>query len=294
MKDNIDRPLAAILTLNTIAHTVGAAGVGAQSAHVFGDRWVAVTSAVLTLLILFLSEIIPKTLGAVYARYLATFTAYTVKLMIVTLYPLVVLSEWLAQLVAGRTRQRSVERDEISSMADLGFGEGVLNAHESRVIKNLLQLRNVNVSDIMTPRAVVVMFPQTMTVGEVFNSEHSLRFARIPVYRENPDDLTGVVHRYDILQAHREGRDGNPLEDLAQPIHTVPEHGSVASCFDAFVHQQQQLFQVVDEYGGTAGIITLEDAMETLLGVEIVDETDSVEDMRKWAQTRAKRRQRPV
>ena len=283
MKRDIDRPLAAILTLNTIAHTVGAAGVGAQSAIVFGDVWVGVTSAVLTILILVLSEIIPKRLGAVYAQGLASFTAWMTDLLIKILLPIVVSLEWINRLVGGRRSQARLSRAEFNSMADLGRREGAISAGESLVIRNVLALREIEVRQIMTPRRVVFALDQDMTVGEALNQRRVVRFARIPIHSGDLDHITGLVTRFDIHQARHRDEADRTLKSLARPIRPVPEHASVGAVMEQFLEHDSQLFQVVDEYGGTAGIVTLEDAMETLLGVEIVDETDQEIDMRALA-----------
>ncbi|NBC96487.1 MAG: DUF21 domain-containing protein [Deinococcus-Thermus bacterium] len=292
MKHDIDRPLAAILTLNTIAHTVGAAGVGAQSAIVFGDAWVGLTSAVLTLLILVLSEIIPKRLGAVYNRALAPFTAWMTGLLILVLTPIVKVLEWINRRVGGRKEQARLSRAELHSMAEYGRQEGAISPGEAHVIRNLLALREIEIRRIMTPRNVVFTLEQDLTVGEAVSPDRTLRFARIPIHAGDPDRITGFVARYDINQAHTRGQDQATLKELARPIRPVPEHASVADAIEQFLEHHEQLFQVVDEYGGTAGIVTLEDAMETLLGVEIVDETDAVVDMQALARRILERRQR--
>lgn len=294
MKEGIDRPLSAILTLNTVAHTVGAAGVGAKAQGVFGSEWVSVISAVLTLLILLLSEIVPKTLGAVYSKELSGFTAFVTDFITRSLLPLVWVCELLSRLVAGRRRQPALTREEFASLTELGPKEGALREEEATIIRNLLGLRAVLVRDVMTPRNVVLMFQADRTVGEVAGPRFRLPFARMPVYGQTPDELLGIVHRYDLLQAHKAGRDDRPLRELMRPIHVVPEHGSVADAMRQMVQRRAQMFGVVDEYGGTAGVVTMEDAIETLLGVEIVDETDKVADMRAMARRRHEERLKRV
>ena len=291
MKANIDRPLSAILTLNTVAHTVGAAGVGAQVAAIFGRQWLGVASAVLTALILFLSEIIPKTLGAVWHKRLAAFTAYTIQGMILLLWPIVGLCMWLGQWVGGTQRAQRMTREELASLAHLGREDGALRRDEYRVMRNLIELRNVRLKDVMTPRHVVTMHPVERTVGELMRDAEPPRFARMPVYRDNPDHLIGFVPRYEILRCYHAGENDQTLEALAQPLLALPEHASVADALRQLVAQQQQIAQVVDEYGGTAGIVTFEDTIESLLGVEIVDETDPAPDMRELAKRRQAIRQ---
>ncbi len=282
MKDNIERPLAAILTLNTVAHTIGAAGVGAQSYIAFGSEWVAVTSAVLTVLILVFSEIIPKTLGVVYAGRLASFTAYTITGMIYLSYPLVVIFQSLSNLL-GRKHEQKLTREEFALMAELGQTEGALHEKEHRIIQNLLRLRKTHVRDVMTPRTVVLMLQKDTTVQQALDQHGPLQFARIPVHGDGPDDVIGIVLRREIDMAVRDGRENSAMEELAGPIHAVPEDAALDDVLDEFIRRRGQLFLAIDEHGGTAGIITLEDVIETLLGAEIVDETDEVVDMRKLA-----------
>lgn len=288
MQQNIERPLAAILTLNTFAHTFGAAGVGAETQKLFGD-WVALISILVTLSILVFSEIIPKTLGAVYANPLAGFTAYTVQGMIWTAWPLVVVLEALSKRLRG-AHPAVITREEIAVVADLGMQTGALHERESGVIRNLLQLASIRVEDVMTPRPVVFVLGKDTTVGEFLEKHESVPFSRILIQGESIDEIVGVVLQRDLHQAGREGRQSARLEIYAKPIHAVPMTASVAAALEQFISRQEHIFLAVDEYGGTAGIITLEDVIETLLGVEIVDETDSVEDMRKLARERAQRR----
>ncbi|MHC4442058.1 MAG: hemolysin family protein [Planctomycetota bacterium] len=281
MKQNIDRPLAAILTLNTIAHTVGAAGVGAQALVKFGSEWVAVVSAILTILILVFSEIIPKTLGVVYTTKLAGINAYIIKGMIILTYPLVVLFQGLSRLLSSRVRHTRLTRKEVALIAELGQAEGALQEKEYQVIRNLLRLNNIRVKKIMTPRNVVFMLAKDMTVKEAADQHSPLRFSRIPVYATGPDDIVGIVLRPEIYDKVRGQANQCKLEQIVQPIHAVPETAAVGQVLNELVQRRDHIFLVVDEYGGTAGIVTLEDAIETLLGVEIVDETDVVTDMRR-------------
>ena len=282
MKENIERPLSAILTLNTVAHTIGAAGVGAQSYELFGSEWVAVTSAILTLLILVISEIIPKTLGVVYAGPFAPFTAYTITGMIYMTYPLVIVFQRLSGMLGKRHGQK-LTREEFAVIAELGQTEGALHEKEYRIIRNLLRMRKVRVRDVMTPRTVAFMLQKDMTVRQVLDEHGSLQFARIPVFGDGPDDIVGVVLRHELSVVLRDGRGDCKLAEIATPVHAVPEDAPLDTVLDEFVKRRGQLFLAVDEHGGTAGIVTLEDTIETLLGAEIVDETDEVTDMRELA-----------
>ncbi len=293
MKQNIDRPLAAILTLNTIAHTIGAAGVGAEAAQIWGHAWVGLTSAVLTLLILVLSEIIPKTLGAVHAKALAGFTAHGIRWLIGITLPIVLACEWTSRWVGGRRVQHHMARDEVGSMALLGRESGVLSEQEYRVIQNALALRTVRVKDIMTPRSVVFFLDPDATVADTMRADRVPPFARIPLCRGSLDKPEGIIHRYQIFAAARDGRGRDRLGELSMPAHVVPETSNVATLLGEFVQRQEQMFLVADEHGGIEGVVTLEDALETLLGVEIVDETDTTIDMRKLAE-RLKRRREPA
>lgn len=290
MKNQIDRPLAAILTLNTIAHTVGAAGVGAEVLVIFGSAWVGAASAVVTVLILVLSEIIPKTIGAAHAKPLAPFTALTVQWLIWLTWPIVRALEAISNRL-GRRRGTIVTRDEVIALTQLGTRVGALDYDESRIIENLFQLREVRVKDIMTPRTVAFMLPASANAADVLKEHPDLPFSRIPIYAASPDEITGIVLRQDVLRAALEDDAGRrSLASLAQPMHVIPELASVGSALQQFIVRKEHLFIVVDEFGGTAGLVTLEDAIETLLGVEIVDETDSVEDMRRLASRLARRR----
>ncbi len=282
MKENIEKPLAAILTLNTVAHTIGAAGVGAQAYVVFGGEWVAVGSAVLTVLILVFSEIIPKTLGVIHADRLAPFTAYTVTGMIYLSYPLVIVFQRLSRLL-GQRHDQKITREEFAVIAELGQTEGALHEKEYRIIHNLLRMRTVPVSDVMTPRTVVLMLQKDRTIEDVLHNHGPLQFARLPVYGDGPDDIIGLVLRHELGAAFRAGRRGEPLTSVLHPIRAVPETSKMDRVLDEFVASRDHLFLAIDEHGGTAGIVTLEDAIETLLGAEIVDETDRVADMRQLA-----------
>jgi CBS domain containing-hemolysin-like protein len=288
LKAEIDRPLAAILTLNTVAHTIGAAGVGAQVLIIFGEAWVAAASAIVTILILVFSEIIPKTLGAAHAKRLAAFTAVATQGLIWITWPIVWMLKVISQRLGGG-HATIVTREEIRAVSDLGAREGALDRIESRVIANLLRLHQVRVEDVMTPRTVVFMLPSTITAQEILERNPNLRFSRVPVYGSSPDEIIGIVLRSSILRAAAEG-DTRPIGKLARTVHAIPEQASVDDALEQFIARKVQFFLVVDEFGGTSGIISLEDAIETLLGVEIVDETDSIDDMRRLAHRLAEER----
>ncbi len=282
LKKDIDRPLGAILSLNTIAHTIGAAGVGAQSLVVFGSGYVAVTSAVLTLLILIFTEIIPKTYGALYWRKLAPYTARILQIMIVLLYPLILMSTLLTRLISGGRKHSRFSREEFQAIADIGYKEGQLREQESRIIKNLFLLRRLRADDIMTPRTVMFSLPAATTVGEAVEIRE-VRFSRIPIFDENPDHVIGFVMKGDIYLEASRGNHSNALVSLRRDLPVVPETVELIHVFERFLSQRQQAALVVDEHGAVAGILTMEDIIETILGMEIMDETDTVADMRALA-----------
>jgi CBS domain containing-hemolysin-like protein len=284
LKENIDRPLAGILSLNTIAHTVGAAGVGAQAASVFGKGYFGVISAILTLLILFFSEIIPKTLGALYWKQLAGFTAYTCQFIIVGLYPLVWVSEKLTKLLSPKGGgEGQVSRDEVVAMAQIGLSEGVIAENESKIIRNLIRFRSIQVDDIMTPRTVVSKLSEGMTCGEAVNAESLSRFSRIPIHSGDAEHITGYVLKQQVLEQVAFDKHDTQLSAIKRPIRLVSEDDSLSSLFNTLFSNKEQIALVVDEYGGMSGLVTSEDLIETLLGLEIVDESDQTEDMRELA-----------
>ncbi|WP_035056384.1 CNNM domain-containing protein [Desulfuromonas sp. TF] len=293
-KENIDHPLAAILTLNTVAHTIGAAGAGAQAAAVFGSQWVGLASVVLTLLILFLSEIIPKTLGAVHWRSLAPVLADPLQWLIRILFPLVLLSEWLTRLISREKGAAVFERDELSAMADLGVESGELGQDESKMLKNLMQLRFLTLEDVMTPRTVIFALPETMSVAEVVNRHSDMAFSRLPLYGRGLDDITGFVLKNDVLLAHAQGEKDRPLKTMQREIAALSEGTRLPDALEILLNRRQHILLVQDPYGGTAGLATLEDILETLLGLEIVDEADRTVDMRALARESWRKRARTL
>jgi len=286
LKRHIDRPLAAILSLNTIAHTVGAAGVGAEAQRLWGSGVLAVTSAVLTLLILFLSEIIPKTLGAIYWSRLTGFVAAVLPPLIVVMLPLVWLSEKLTRIMRrGHTAER-LSRQEFASLARLGAEQGVFDASEIRVIKGLLRFRSLTASDVMTPRTVVHSLDEMTTVRDAIADRQSMVFSRIPLWQESPDHVTGYVLKDQLLLEAARDRHETPVRELSRPALMVPATLSLPDLFERLLDKREHIAVVLDEYGGLDGVVTMEDVVETLIGLEIVDETDSVEDMRAMARAK--------
>lgn len=289
-KQQVDRPLAAILSLNTIAHTVGAAGAGAQAAVVFGSQWVGLASVVLTFLILVLSEIIPKTLGAVYWRQLAPGVARALKWLILLLYPLVWLGEWLTRALSREGAGSGFRHEEMTAMAELGAQSGDLHQHQAHILKNLMRFAALRVADVMTPRTVMLALPEACSVGESLAQHPQLPFSRLPTYGQSVDEITGCILKTDLLLEQAAGREATVITDIKRPIAVIPKQATLPDAFDLLVQQRQHLLLVVDEYGGTAGLATLEDIVETLLGLEIVDEADQEVDMQQLARRQWRQR----
>ena len=275
------RPLSAILTLNTIANTLGAVGVGAEAHRLFGGGFVALFSALLTLTILIAAEIIPKTLGSVYWRSLLPFAVYCIQALIVICWPFVRLSRYLSRLF--RASSIVVTREDIKGLVRAGADEGAIYANEEDILINILNLKQKKVLDIMTPRTVITAFKKSMTIAEVLKKYQPLRFSRIPVYEESLDQIIGIIHRYKILEANLQGCDKITVGSYVKPVHSVPETMSVSAALNQFIKRKEHIFIVVDEYGAISGIVTMEDVVETALGIEIVDELDSVADLREEA-----------
>ena len=282
-QDNIDQSLAAILTLNTIAHTVGAIGSGSKATVVFGSAWFGLFSAIMTLMILFLSEIIPKTIGAVYWRTLAGLTAQFVRGLIWSLYPLILISEALTRLIAQGKKAHVFSRKEFVAMAGIGERAGKIDPRESRIIRNLFRFDSLTAKDIMTPRTVIAGFPQDMSITEALDAKPSVTFSRLPLYQADLDHVTGFILKDDLLNAKAQGHDDVKLDTLKREIKTVTGNMSLSNLFGFLLDKRQHIALVVDEYGGTKGLVTTEDVVETLLGMEIVDEMDKVQDMQALA-----------
>ena len=286
LRQNVEDPISAILTLNTIAHTVGAAGAGAEATAIFGSEYFGIISAVLTLLILVFSEIIPKTLGAVYAKPLTPFTAYSLRALLIVFAPAVRAFEFVTRAMRPSEDSPTVTRSELQVMARISAEEGGIKERENRIVSNLLQLADVQVESIMTPRTVVLMFQEEATIGEVMRANAFMSFSRIPIYGESADDIKGYVLRHEIYKRAAADEQDLQMREIALELEVVPETNTVAQVLDEFIAKHEHIFLVIDEYGGTAGLITLEDTVETLLGIEIMDESDRVEDLRQMARRR--------
>ena len=285
-EDDSVKPLTAILTLNTIAHTMGAAGVGSEVSRIWGDDKLTIASIILTLAVLFLSEIIPKTLGSAYWKLFSRPSGIVLSGMTKILSPFFVPLLWFKRLLP-KAETSSVTRDELHALADIGEEEGELEEDEETVIHNLLALREIPVKDVMTPRTVTLSFDHDWTIRQVLDDTKILRFGRMPVYEETIDSLSGFVLRSDILMAASMDEWDTTLLDLKKPLLTIGIDDSVDLALDRFLESKVQILAALDEFGGTAGIITMEDVIETLLGEEIVDELDEHEDMRELAREQA-------
>lgn len=282
-KTNVDRPVAAILTLNTVAHTIGAAGVGSESVKVFGEAYFGIISAILTLLILVLSEIIPKNIGASYWRSLAIPSARIIRAMIFITYPLVRLSELLTRCVSPRIQPITVSREEVAAMVNVGTDEGVIEVAENKVIQNFLKLSNVKAEDIMTPYVVVASVPAITTMKEFYDNKALSAFSRIPVFDTGREFITGYVLRANVLEMLTHDKFTMPLREIVRPVLFFSEDTKVSDIWRKMLQEKEHISVVTDEYGCMRGIVTMEDVIETMLGVEIVDECDTTDDLQALA-----------
>ena len=290
LKTTVDQPLAAILTLNTIAHTAGAAGVGAQAAVVFSDAAVGVASAIMTLLVLVLSEIIPKTLGAKYWRALAPIVTQVLKYLVIALKPFVWLAEKLTRTLGSSYNEAYYIRQEIEAMADMGSESGELHQEESEIIRSLLHFRHTKLDSLMTPRTVLFKVHKDLTVDQYLAEHGSAAFSRVLVYDKSGDDIIGFVHKNDIMLAyHRLGKDYK-ISKLVKSIYTVPETLYVSSLLHTLLAERTHICLVIDEYGEVQGIVTLEDMIEAMVGLDIIDEHDQSASMQMVAKQRWQQR----
>jgi len=287
LKKDIDTSISAILILNTIAHTMGAAGVGAEAVRIFGIEWQSLIAVVLTLLILYFSEIIPKTIGANFWRELAKPTAYIIQILIRVLLPFL----WISRFITNRIKKsedNGPTREEIAAMAEIGEENGILEEKEGQLIENLLKLKQIKIKEILTPRSVVFTLNGEQTIESALTEEDLLIYSRIPVYKKSTHHIVGLVFSRDILKSvSMQEQIHQPIESIMQPIFRVPEDMPVYFLLDKFLNRKEHLFLVHDSYRQYSGIVTLEDAIETLLGREIIDEADKVEDMQKYALEKA-------
>ena len=300
MKDDIDKPLSAILTLNTFAHTVGALGVGVEAGKIFGVHQIdlgfisisyeSIIATVMTLAILILSEIIPKTIGAIFWQKLTPFTVRSIRVLLFVLAPFVYLSKGITRMVKTEKGRSVFSRADFAAMADVGLKSGALDKEEKSIIQNLLRLENLKVRDIMTPRSVIMMVDEEQSVNEIYKELNPMVFSRIPVYHEHPDNITGVILKDNILENLAQDKHSVRASEIKRDILFVEDKFTVAKLMDTLILNRQHLAVVADDFGSVVGLVTMEDLFETLLGLEIVDESDNVEDLQKHALEKWKKR----
>ncbi len=289
MRLNVERPISAILSLNTIAHTAGAAVAGSAAAAVFGNEWLGYFAAFFTMAVLIFSEIMPKTAGVVYGKRLVTPVAYSLKVLIFLMAPAIWLSSLVTRLIARDKGEDAVTAEEIQVMARLSLQTGGIKPYQEQIIERILTLQNKMVKDVMTPRTVVFSLSEHLTLEEASGNMKKWEHSRFPVYDEDIEDVVGVVLTKELFIALSEGKEDTPLTELMRPVHFVVETATLNSVLMEFLGSRQQLFIVLDEYGGMSGLISLEDILEEILGREIVDESDVVTDKRALARLRRQR-----
>lgn len=286
LRENIEKPITAILSLNTIANTAGAAVAGAAAIAVFGRDWIGLFSAFFTFSILVFSEVIPKTAGVVYARRLAPYVAYPIKVLVVLLAPAIWLCSHITQLISRHRDLDTVSSDELKFMAQLGFQMGSIQPYQKRVIENILSLQNKAVKEVMTPRTVIFSLSEHLTAQDAADLVKRWEHSRFPVYDNDVEDIVGIVLTRELFMSLSQGKGDTRLTDLMAPARFVVETARLDQVFRQFMDSRQKLFVVIDEYGGLSGVITLEDILEEILGREIMDEFDEVADKRELARSR--------
>lgn len=285
-KTNIDRPVGAILSLNTIAHTLGSAGVGAETVKLLGEEYFGIVSAVLTLLILIFSEIIPKTIGASYWRQLALPSARIIHIMIIVSYPLVLLSEFITKVFTPKHPQPSVGREEVSAMVDVGTNEGIFEEKESKIIKSCIHLSSVKAKEIMTPAIVCETVRENESMQDLVD-KHELNFSRIPVFNQSNEIVIGYVLKDSILKGLLDSDGNRSLSAFTRPVLTFSEDVSAYDIWEKMLQKREHISVITDDYSGFRGIVTMEDIIEAMTGIEIVDEEDKVVDMQKLAREKS-------
>jgi len=291
VKANVDTSIGSILTLNTIANTFGAAGVGAEASKLFGNDYITFVSMGLTLLILYVSEIIPKTIGATHWKTLAIPSSYIIRGLIVITYPLNFLATKITRLISKDGAKEDISRDEILTVISIGKEAGVISEKEAKIANNLFRLVNIKVKDVLTPRKVVFALEKNLTIEEVLNNDKIVKglkqFSRVPVYSRHKDYIEGIVFSQTIFEENGEENGDKKLYEIASPVFEINENINLSKTLDLFIQRKEHLFIVKDGYSQTAGVVTLEDVIETLLGQEIMDEVDTIEDMQKYAKKSA-------
>lgn len=291
-KTDSSRPIAAILSLNTIANTIGAAGVGRQAEIVFSDAWFGVVSALMTILILVFAEIIPKTIGTTRYKSLMGFSTYALACLIFIMYPIVVCVEKLTELVSPKEQDATVSREEVSAMANVAEEAGDLEEDENTIIQNVISMDEISADEVMTPRVVAAIAPESMKVKQFYKDKRFLHHSRIPVYSDNDEYITGYILRMEALQLVAEDKYDVTLGSIRRDIASFAIDTPLDTIWDEMLSKDEQIAAVIDEYGSFQGVLTLEDLIETILGDEIVDEFDTVRDMQQLARDKWKRRTR--
>ena len=290
LKQNTERATTAILILNTMANTLGAAGVGAQTNIVFGSQYFGLASGIMTAAILICSEIIPKTIGIHFWRRLCIPVAYVAQVYIYITYPVLQIALFITHFITASGKEQTISREEIAAMTSIGEKEGVFETNESKIINNLIKMRSIKVRSIMTPRTVVLGADENLTLNEFFKNKDFLRYSRIPIYEDSLDHITGFVLKSDILLQLANDNKNIKLKSIRRPITCCYEHNTILRFYDWMITKKEQIALVIDEYGGMEGIVTLEDVIETILGLEITDELDAQIDMQQLAKERWKKR----
>ena len=284
-KQEPERPLIAILSLNTIANTLGASAVGHQATLLSGDYWFGIVSAMMTLLILIFSEIVPKSIGTYHWKGLL-WLSKLMQLLVYMMYPIVWVIGKLHHSISNEDPDSGISREEVSAMANMGEEEGVLDNSENKVIQNIIKLDNIKAYDVMTPRVVAAIAPENMTLKHFYRQEELSHNSRIPVYADSPEFITGYILRYDVLENLAEDKFDMRLKSIKRKIAAFHEETSVADIWESLLKTRDQIACIIDDYGCFQGIITLEDIMETILGMEIIDENDTITDMQQYAKER--------
>lgn len=291
LRQDVEKPITAILTLNTAAAVAGSAVAGAAAVHVFGEESLALFTAGFTLLILLLGEIVPKTIGVAHARALAPWLARPLTAMVWLCLPVIWVLGRLIRFIGRKQKGPEADEDDIRAVVSLTRKSGVLKPYEESAIRNILALDIKRVGDIMTPRTVVFSLPADMTVDQAMEQNAQWAHTRVPVYQgENAEDILGVVYRRQVFEAAANDKGHLKLSDIMKPARYVPESLTLDKLLRQLLESRLHLFVVLDEYGGMAGVVTLEDVLEEMLGSEIVDETDEVVDMRELARRRRSER----
>jgi CBS domain containing-hemolysin-like protein len=295
-KRNIDLPLSAILTLNTFAHTIGAAGVGSHAQKLWGEEYLTLVSIILTLIILIFSEIIPKTLGALYWKKLGPFSVIALKIMIYSpLYPFILLTNFITKkLRRDESINPLISRTEFRALTDSVIEDGVIDEEESQLLRNLMKFRHIKVRDIMTPQVVIVAAEENMPINDFYESHEEINFSRIPVYREELNNFTGFVLKDELMEKIIDEEGHESMKSIIRPIKIVNEEMPIIKLFYKLIDLKAHIAMVVDEYGMVSGLVTMEDVFETLIGLEIVDEMDNVEDMQVLARKNWEERARKL